>query len=214
MTKSTPLSAQEVISVLDGRPCSTTMMNDILLGSSYEEALVADALRAQQEEDVAIYRGLPVGQWPAFVIEWDLRAESQHLAFDALDAATFIKMYPGGLLCRYVDLEHLQSCLNKQSRRTPGDPWGLGDPVKVAQVIGHCSRGGVLTPAYIKLLENGEICIAQGNHRLSVAMELPSRSVPILIHPDDELQLAAALSLEAGEPNEDDPTLTEPKEGP
>jgi hypothetical protein len=160
-------------------------------GLTPEQARAQTAEKARINANAANLVDKPVEDWPEFQIQWDLSSSSFYWALDGARPSGLDKR---DLTIRWCALRDLDAVLTDQSRRGPDELWSVGDALKLARVLVHCSEGRALTPPWI-LPMDGAIGLVGGNHRLAVCRAKRVPKVPVLLERQHLNLIAAILPL-------------------
>lgn len=151
--------------------------------------------RANRRAKAKKLEGLNIVDWPSFEVRWDLSKEAQHFSLDGETAADFLKSYPEGFRLAWVALEELDENLTEFNFRGPEEVWGVGDNRKAAGVLLDWIEGRAVSPPIVHPVENKQVCLGGGNHRLAVARAKGEVTVPILCAPHEWTAIEAVLQL-------------------
>lgn len=182
--------AQRALTLLEGRAVTSEYLLAALEGQGPD--VVDERKRVREEADRI--EGLPIADWPPFDVLWDTRREAQRFAFDGMNAESFEKSFPDGLILARVKLAELDSAMTEFNRRTPEEVWSIGSPDKAARCIIHWKEGRGLTPVCLCPV-NGKIGLAGGNHRLAVARAKGTTEIPAYIQPQHFDEIAAIIAF-------------------
>lgn len=129
-------------------------------------------------------------EWPeSFQVRWDFSPQRMHLAEDGVSFADFpIADYRYG----EADLAEIDRTLHGASRRSPSELWTIA-PHKVARVIEHWSKGGLITPPLLAI-SMGYLVIAGGNNRIAVCRADGQLRIPFLYEANSAEDFARMLT--------------------
>jgi len=167
------------------------------------QLIVAQGLTVEQARETIAERGRvnakagelvnrPVKEWPEFEVKWDLEPTSFYWALDGEQPSA---LKGRNLAVRWCVLQNLDAMLTHQSQRSPDELWNLGDGLKLARVLVHCSEGRSLTPPWI-LPVAGKVGIVGGHHRLAMCRAKRLEQVPVLVEQGDLEQFLSILPLQ------------------
>jgi hypothetical protein len=162
------------------------------------QGLTIDQARARIREEESVRAkaaelvNRPVKEWPEFDIRWDLDPRSFYWA---LDGASPSNLDQRDLAIVSSTLVELDAVLSHHNWRGPDELWTLGDPLKLARILVHCSEGHPLTPPWIVPVGN-EVGLVGGNHRLAVCRAKEVTVVPLLVEKHCLPQVSAILRLD------------------
>ena len=165
-----------------------------LLASSIGMTIEEQEENSRRYEAARKYDNLPIDQWPAFKIKWDISLKNRRLAFDGYEEKTYKKYYPNGLSVGCVDFKELNSKLAQHSQRTKEQIWETSGVTKLSKAILHCVEGNSMTPPFICLdKDNVSVMIGGGYHRMALCLAKNERTIPILINPSEKEEIEVIL---------------------
>lgn len=142
----------------------------------------------------------PVEEWPEFEVKWDLEPTSFYWALDGAEPSA---LEGRDFVLRWCTLQTLDLVLTRQSWRSPDELWTLGDGLKLARVLVHCSEGRSLTPPWI-LPVSGKIGIVGGHHRIAMCRAKCLGTIPVIVEECCVEHVSAILPLRtSGEVKQD-----------
>lgn len=155
----------------------------------------------QQNENTRIYEAskkyqrLPIKQWPAFEMKWDLTPENRRFALDGYDTDTFKKNYPDGLIVGHVRFQEFHSKLAAHSRRTKEEIWDTGSVPKLGRAILYYVEGNAMTPPFICVDDRdaNSVIIGGGYHRIAICLAREVETIPILVMPAEKDSIGRIL---------------------
>lgn len=129
-------------------------------------------------------------EWPdSFQVRWDFSADSMHLSEDGVSSDGYpIEDYRYG----EANLSEIDDKLHGVSRRSKSELWSFA-PHKVAGVIEHWSKGGLITPPLLAI-NVGCLVIVGGNNRLAVCRADDQERIPFLYEASQVADFARMLT--------------------
>lgn len=154
------------------------------------------AMRQSICADSHKYLWVPVSEWPPIVLKWDISKESQRFSKDGLSPEEFNKWYPHGFCLGYVALSEFDMRLCFFSRRKDRELWKIGDPYKLAHLIGYLAEGRPISPPLATPMTSQEIVIEGGHHRYAIAKAIGESEIPVYVTPRKKSDLASLLRVQ------------------
>jgi hypothetical protein len=173
---------------------SAELLEMMQTGCSLAEARERSRERARIREAADKIEGKPLEMWPTFDVRWDLDPANFYRAFDGADPTSIDKneLVP----IQDVPLANVDVALTPYWHRTAEEAWSVGSPDKAARVIIHWEEGGLMTPPLLVPVNDGQLSIAGGNHRLAVARTKGVTRLPVLSKVADEARVRRILRVQ------------------
>ena len=169
------LSPNEALSVSEGG----RLLDDVLTERAQREKAAKLAKRKNAE-------------WPRPRLVWDLEFAHWHLSMDDHDQISFAEAFSAVEIV-WVHLSSLYDRLADGSRRTK-DPFHSSYRSKTARLVVHLEGGGRVSPPMI-ILDEDQVRVVGGNHRLGWAHLLNEDILPILIRGSDRSILESLVGF-------------------
>lgn len=164
---------------------------DVLNGEPPHDPVERERMRAAARK----LEKLPSSEWPPFDVLWDLSAEGQRFSLDGVTRADFLKTYPFGFRLAWVSIGALDAKLIPFNHRTPEEVWDVGNNHKAARVLLEWIEGRAISPPILHPVDNRQVCLGGGNHRLAVARAKGEVFVPILCDHAEWQEISERLEL-------------------
>lgn len=182
----TELSHEEISALLNGK----------IIDLASLEMFRASRVNAHEIDDAAkqwLHRC--VQDWPPIQAHWTVSPEHYHYSFDGVSREDLLQIYPGGLMCGWLEVGQLQSVLHHCSNMPTSEIWRRSD-YKVARAIEWWNRGREASPVFINLMPKGDsVCIGGGNHRFAVAVAIGEKEVPVIFKPGTAPQITQLVRV-------------------
>jgi hypothetical protein len=129
-------------------------------------------------------------EWPgSFQVRWDFSVQNMHRSEDGVSSVGYpIQDYRYG----EADLTEIDHKLHGVSRRSKSELWSIA-PYKVAGVIEHWSKGGLITPPLLAI-NMGYLVIVGGNNRIAVCRADDQLRLPFLYEANQGADFARMLT--------------------
>ena len=140
---------------------------------------------------------MPINMWPDFDVVWDESLTNIHHYGDGFSTHSVAERHPNGLMIADVELSELDKKLFHMNRQSVDEFWDVGFKSKKSEIIKHCISKGMMTPCKLCVyMNNMQITLGGGNHRLAVARAKGLKFIPVLFDPIDQTDLTKIIQLE------------------